>query len=179
MATEHDSLHKRRHHSDKKHKKEERDHTKDKHKDKKNSHRHSKIRKNSRLDKKQQHHSNKRHKKTASSSSKKSGGGFDHHGVATFYSPDKGSCGWRNTKDDLIAAVNKDDMDNKKHESDKNPNCGRMIEIENNKGDTVKVKVVDTCPGCKKGSLDLSPAAFIKLASYKQGVVPIKWKYLD
>ncbi|OAD02818.1 hypothetical protein MUCCIDRAFT_133817, partial [Mucor lusitanicus CBS 277.49] len=99
-------------------------------------------------------------------------------GKGTFFSPNRGSCGWKNTKNDLIVAVNAPDMANKKHASDENPNCGRMVEIVNASGDKVKAQVADTCPECSKGDLDLSPAAFIKLAPFKQGIVKIRWRYL-
>lgn len=64
-------------------------------------------------------------------------------GKGTFFSPNRGSCGWKNSKDDLIVAVNEKDMGNKK-KGGRNVNCGRLIEISNNDGKKVKVKVVDT-----------------------------------
>ncbi|GAN09254.1 riboflavin aldehydeforming enzyme [Mucor ambiguus] len=103
---------------------------------------------------------------------------FTNAGKGTFFSPNRGSCGWKNTKNDLIVAVNAPDMANKKHKSDENPNCGRMVEIANESGDKVMAQVADTCPECSKGDLDLSPAAFIKLAPFKQGIVKIRWRYL-
>ncbi|CAO0791426.1 unnamed protein product [Mucor circinelloides] len=115
-----------------------------------------------------------KHKQKDSSASK----GYLNAGKGTFFAPNRGSCGWKNTKNDLIVAVNAKDMANKKHKSDENPNCGRMVEIVNASGDKVKAQVADTCPECSKGDLDLSPAAFIKLAPFKQGIVKIRWRYL-
>lgn len=69
---------------------------------------------------------------------------YPNAGKGTFFSPNRGSCGWKNTKNDLIVAVNAPDMANKKHASDENPNCGRMVEIVNASGDKVKAQVADT-----------------------------------
>ncbi|KAL7334287.1 hypothetical protein PS15p_203074 [Mucor circinelloides] len=115
-----------------------------------------------------------KHKQKDSSASKD----YPNAGKGTFFAPNRGSCGWKNTKNDLIVAVNAKDMANKKHKSDENPNCGRMVEIVNASGDKVKAQVADTCPECSKGDLDLSPAAFIKLAPFKQGIVKIRWRYM-
>ncbi|CAO3619144.1 unnamed protein product [Mucor hiemalis] len=95
--------------------------------------------------------------------------GYSNSGKGTFFTPNKGSCGWKNTEKDLIVAVSGG--------GGKNPNCGRMVEIVNAAGSKVKAKVVDTCPSCGKGDLDMSPAAFRKLAPYSQGIVKIQWKY--
>ncbi|KAI7895813.1 RlpA-like double-psi beta-barrel-protein domain-containing protein-containing protein [Mucor mucedo] len=99
-------------------------------------------------------------------------------GKGTFFSPNRGSCGWKNSKNDLVVAVNEKDMGNKK-KGGRNVNCGRLVEIVNDAGKKVRAKVVDTCPGCGKGDLDLSPAAFIKLAPFSKGVVKIQWKYVN
>jgi len=81
-----------------------------------------------------------KHKQKDSSTSK----GYLNAGKGTFFAPNRGSCGWKNTKNDLIVAVNAKDMANKKHKSDENPNCGRMVEIVNASGDKVKAQVADT-----------------------------------
>lgn len=104
--------------------------------------------------KKQSKSSKKRHskhtKKTHSTSTKKhkqesnDSKDYPNVGKGTFFSPNRGSCGWKNTKNDLVVAVNAPDMANKKHQSDENPNCGRMVEIVNASGDKVKAQVADT-----------------------------------
>lgn len=58
----------------------------------------------------------------------------------------------------------------------KNPLCGKYITAKGPKG-TVRVKIVDTCPPCKSGDLDLSIAAFGKIADYAAGRVPITWHF--
>jgi expansin (peptidoglycan-binding protein) len=45
-------------------------------------------------------------------------------------------------------------------------------------GKSVTVTVTDECPSCKPGDVDLSPAAFKKLASLDQGRIAINWKFL-
>ncbi|KAK4516633.1 killer toxin resistant protein [Mucor velutinosus] len=148
-------------------------------KSKKSNKRHSKSSK-----KRHSKHTKKTHiKSTRKHSDKHKQGNNDSNdypnaGKGTFFSPNRGSCGWKNTKNDLIVAVNAPDMANKKHKSDENPKCGRMVEVVNAAGDKVKAQVADTCPECSKGDLDLSPAAFIKLAPFKQGIVKIRWRYL-
>lgn len=57
-----------------------------------------------------------------------------------------------------------------------NPNCGRYAKVTGPKG-TVRVKIVDTCPPCLSGSLDLSPAAFVKIADLAAGRVKIHWEW--
>ncbi|KAI8388000.1 RlpA-like double-psi beta-barrel-protein domain-containing protein-containing protein [Radiomyces spectabilis] len=88
-----------------------------------------------------------------------------------------GSCGWENSASDLIAALNHIQMNNGANPNN-NPNCGRHILIDGPDGQ-VKVEIVDTCPGCESGSVDLSPAAFTHIASLGDGRVPIKWKWVD
>ena len=61
---------------------------------------------------------------------------------------------------------------------DRNPMCGRKMRVS--KGSkSVVVTVVDTCPGCAVGSVDLTPAAFKKLAPLSVGRIHgIKWTLL-
>ncbi|CAO3616450.1 unnamed protein product [Mucor hiemalis] len=61
-------------------------------------------------------------------------------------------------------------------------NCYKCMKITNNKNKkkTVTVKIVDKCAGCKVGkAIDLTPAAFQKLASLNDGVVDISWKVVS
>ncbi|KAG1447389.1 hypothetical protein G6F56_009278 [Rhizopus delemar] len=57
--------------------------------------------------------------------------------------------------------------------------CYKCMKITNtkNKKKTVTVKIVDKCAGCTVGkAIDLTPAAFKKLADLDVGVVTISWK---
>nr|VWO99416.1 N/A [Ganoderma boninense] len=102
-------------------------------------------------------------------------------GDATFYTPGVGSCGRTSTASQMIVAV-----DIKTIQSfpgaganpNKNPMCGRKMRVSKGKKSVV-VTVVDTCPGCAVGSVDLSPAAFKKLAPLSVGRLhDIKWTLL-
>ncbi|KAG0172109.1 hypothetical protein DFQ28_011502 [Apophysomyces sp. BC1034] len=99
-------------------------------------------------------------------------------GDGTFYNPSAGtgSCGWENSDSELVAALNAPQMANGANPN-KNPKCGDRIRVKGPKG-SVTVKIVDTCPPCQSGSVDLSPAAFNKIADFAQGRVPISWNWV-
>ncbi|ANB13377.1 Expansin-A1 .2 [Sugiyamaella lignohabitans] len=98
------------------------------------------------------------------------------HGDATFYQPEADACGTSSTADDLVAALNSPQFADGNVESDENPNCGKIARIT--RGDKhVKVKIVDLCPECHEGDLDLSPAAFNKIADPIEGRVKIAWTW--
>ncbi|KAG1447782.1 hypothetical protein G6F56_009150 [Rhizopus delemar] len=98
-----------------------------------------------------------------------------YSGDGTFYAPGLGSCGWDNSSTDMIAAMNHGQMANGAN-SNNNAKCGKYINIKGPSG-SVKVKIVDTCPGCATGDVDMSPAAFSKIAKLEQGRVPITWSW--
>ncbi|KAI8640655.1 RlpA-like double-psi beta-barrel-protein domain-containing protein-containing protein [Parasitella parasitica] len=113
--------------------------------------------------------------KLASKKKSKSSSSGDYSGDATYYNTGLGSCGWTSKESELIVALNIGQMDNGAN-SNNNPNCGRSITATGPKG-SVTVKVVDTCPGCANGDLDLSPAAFERIADLTAGRVPISWSW--
>lgn len=98
-------------------------------------------------------------------------------GDATYYNPSAGtnSCGSQASDSDIMAAMNVAQMQNGANPN-ANPNCGRKVAIKGPKG-SVTVTIMDTCPGCSSGDLDLSPAAFDKIADQAQGRVPITWNW--
>ncbi|CAO3656124.1 unnamed protein product [Mucor fragilis] len=110
--------------------------------------------------------------KKSKSSSSSSG---DYSGEATYYNTGLGSCGWDNAESEMVVALNHGQMENGEN-SNHNPLCGRRITATGSKG-SVTVKVVDTCPGCANGDLDLSPAAFAKIADMADGRVPVSWSW--
>lgn len=58
-------------------------------------------------------------------------------------------------------------------------NCYKCMKITNNKNKkkSVVVKIVDKCAGCVVNkAIDLTPAAFDKLADLDVGVIDISWK---
>ena len=53
--------------------------------------------------------------------------------------------------------------------------CGSYLDVTGPKG-KVRVKVIDSCPECAPGHLDLSRTAFKKIADEVQGIVPIRYR---
>src|ERR1700759_196082 len=53
--------------------------------------------------------------------------------------------------------------------------CGSYLDVTGPKG-TVRVKVIDSCPECEEGHLDLSRTAFGKIGNLDDGVIPITYK---
>ncbi|CDH49631.1 predicted protein [Lichtheimia corymbifera JMRC:FSU:9682] len=96
-------------------------------------------------------------------------------GEATFYTPALGSCGIESTEKDMIAALNAPQMGSSGNPNS-NKNCGKKVKVKGPKG-SVTVKIVDTCPGCAKGDLDLSPKAFSRIANLDDGRVSITWSF--
>ena len=95
-------------------------------------------------------------------------------GHATFYSVKKSgepSCGGKADNDDLVVALSKHRMGKKEKKL-----CGEKIKVQGKTG-SVTVKVIDTCPECDKNDIDLSPAAFKKIAHKKDGRVKVKWSF--
>lgn len=114
---------------------------------------------------------------------------------ATFYSPSVGigACGWQNTDEELVVALNAP-----QYALNADHNCGQSVRITNEQvsfalsiviflaadirqnGNQEIAKVVDLCPGCNDGDLDMSPALFGALNNndFDQGVFPISWNFL-
>jgi expansin (peptidoglycan-binding protein) len=53
--------------------------------------------------------------------------------------------------------------------------CGECVQVTGPKGQ-VTVRIVDQCPECETGHLDLSQEAFAKIADVSAGNVPITWQ---
>ena len=91
-------------------------------------------------------------------------------GIATYYdfANGDGACMFGPSPDDLdVAAMNAEQWAG-------SGVCGACASVAGPKG-TVVVRVVDLCPECKKGHLDLSPQAFAKIADLSQGRVDVSW----
>ncbi|XP_055347311.1 uncharacterized protein LOC129594596 [Paramacrobiotus metropolitanus] len=98
-----------------------------------------------------------------------------HHGNATFYTPAMGACGKVNTAKEMVMAVSKEQYG----QDPKNALvCGICALVKaDGSGKQVKVRVVDRCVKCAGASIDLSPAAFQKLASKNVGHIQVTWEY--
>jgi expansin (peptidoglycan-binding protein) len=102
------------------------------------------------------------------------GGEPDRSGEATYYdfADGSGNCGFDATPDDLmVGAMNHSDYA-------ASGACGACAHLVGPAGE-VTIRVVDQCPECKPGDIDLSPEAFVKIAALEQGRVPIDWKYVE
>jgi expansin len=95
-------------------------------------------------------------------------------GNATYYveADGSGNCMFDPTPDDLmVAAMNHTDYANAAL-------CGAYVAINGPKG-SVTVRIVDRCPECAPGSIDLSPQAFDRIADRAAGIVPITWRIVS
>ncbi|RHZ75929.1 hypothetical protein Glove_208g197 [Diversispora epigaea] len=100
-------------------------------------------------------------------------------GDGTYYDPGvgTGACGWLNNDSELVAALNAPQYGTSANPND-SPMCGKFVKVTGPKG-SVKVKIVDKCPVCKNGDLDMSSTAFSQIAEMGQGRVKIKWKVVS
>lgn len=90
-------------------------------------------------------------------------------GDGTYYdATGAGACSFDASPNDLmVAAMNMPDYQDAAW-------CGACLEVSGPSG-TVTVRVVDLCPECKHGDLDLSPQAFAQLSPLSAGRIPITW----
>lgn len=94
-------------------------------------------------------------------------------GEGTFYrATGQGNCSYEATSDRMIAAMNETDYQNSQA-------CGAYVDVTGPNGRHVTVKVVDRCPKCKPGDIDLSVEAFAKLAAPSVGRIKISWRLLS
>ena len=97
-----------------------------------------------------------------------------HEGEGTYYFFEEfggfGNCSFDDTqiRPFLIGAMNEIDYAMADY-------CGACVEIEGPNGN-VKVQIIDRCPECAPGDIDLSPEAFDYLAPRIDGRIPISWK---
>ncbi|TLS23367.1 uncharacterized protein PpBr36_06195 [Pyricularia pennisetigena] len=109
--------------------------------------------------------------------------GETYQGELTYYNPGLGACGKDHDDADMVVAVARELFDEAAGGADANPNnnrlCGRKIRVSADGGrDSIEVTVVDRCEGCKSTDLDLSPAAFRRLADESRGRVKGEWQWV-
>jgi expansin (peptidoglycan-binding protein) len=96
--------------------------------------------------------------------------GEPQEGIATYYdfADGSGACMFDPSPDDLdVAALNAVEYSNAAY-------CGACAHVEGPSGE-VTVRLVDLCPECQAGHLDLSPVAFEQIAALELGRVDITW----
>jgi expansin (peptidoglycan-binding protein) len=97
-----------------------------------------------------------------------------HTGDATYYTEANGSgnCSFDPSPQDLmIGALNYVDYAD-------SGLCGAFLEVTGPRA-TITIRVVDQCPGCPAGDIDLSPQAFAAIADLSAGRVPITWRIVS
>jgi expansin (peptidoglycan-binding protein) len=96
-----------------------------------------------------------------------------HTGIATYYSANgDGACMFGPSPGDLmVSAMNADEYDNAAA-------CGTYVHVSGPKGE-VTVRIVDLCPECRLGHLDLSREAFAQIADLPLGRVDITWRVVS
>lgn len=96
--------------------------------------------------------------------------GSAQDGVATFYAATgAGNCSFDPSPADLrVAAMNDPQWDN-------SAVCGLCVRVEGPRG-VVTVRIVDRCPECAAGALDLSREAFAEIADLAAGRVDVRWQ---
>lgn len=94
-------------------------------------------------------------------------------GEGTYYqATGVGNCLFPPSLDNLmVAAMNHTDYDHATL-------CGAFISVQGPEG-TVVVRIVDRCPECPKGDVDLSREAFAQIADPRLGRVPISWQQVS
>jgi expansin (peptidoglycan-binding protein) len=96
-----------------------------------------------------------------------------HTGEATYYNEANGTgnCSFDATPNDLmIGAMNTPDYAG-------SAACGACVKLAGPKGE-ISIRIVDRCPECPQGNIDLSPSAFEKIADISAGKVSITWSYV-
>ena len=95
-----------------------------------------------------------------------------HSGDGTYYAADgSGNCSFDKSTDLMVAAMNHTDYA-------ASAVCGECVHIDGPSA-SVTVRIVDQCPECKPGDIDLSAEAFAKMADPKLGRVKISWKVVS
>jgi expansin (peptidoglycan-binding protein) len=96
--------------------------------------------------------------------------GEQRTGEATYYDTANGdgACMFGPSPNDMnVAALNAPDYSMAAY-------CGACADVTGPSG-KVRVRIVDKCPECPSGNLDLSPQAFAQIAALELGRVPITW----
>ncbi|KAI0878143.1 RlpA-like double-psi beta-barrel-protein domain-containing protein-containing protein [Hypoxylon argillaceum] len=88
-------------------------------------------------------------------------------GDITYYQPGLGACGQTNSDSEAVVAMSP---------SQYNGNCGKFITITKN-GKKARAKVVDKCPSCASGAIDVSSTVFKSLADLSVGRTTVSWSF--
>ena len=94
-------------------------------------------------------------------------------GDATYYPANEasGSCSYGRLTEVAIAALNQ-------HDYDSGHLCGAHVEVTGPRG-TVVVQIMDRCPECAPGDIDLNRAVYDRVADPLAGRVPVSWRVVS
>ncbi|MBI5538176.1 MAG: hypothetical protein HY898_35970 [Deltaproteobacteria bacterium] len=95
-----------------------------------------------------------------------------HQGKASFYpATGAGNCSFEaSAQDRMIGAMNRTEYAG-------SAVCGTCVLVHGPKAD-ITIRIVDQCPECSVGQIDLSQEAFAKIADIPRGIVPITWSFV-
>lgn len=82
-----------------------------------------------------------------------------YSGRMTYYYPGLGACGETNNNNDAVAAVS----------------SAKVATIHYN-GKSTTARVVDLCPSCATGNIDVSPSVFQALSDLSAGSIDVTWE---
>ncbi|TGJ82238.1 hypothetical protein E0Z10_g6514 [Xylaria hypoxylon] len=88
-------------------------------------------------------------------------------GDITYYQPGLGACGETNSDSENVVAMSPTEYQG---------NCGKTITITKD-GKTATAKVVDKCPSCASGAIDVSSVVFQSLADMSVGRTTVSWSF--
>lgn len=91
-----------------------------------------------------------------------------YSGDMTYYNPGLGACGETNTDSDAVAAVSSAVYNS-------GSGCNKVATIHYN-GKSTTARVVDLCPSCATGSIDVSPTVFQALSPLSAGRIQVTWE---
>ena len=96
-----------------------------------------------------------------------------HTGIATYYdATGAGACGFDPSPNDLmVSALNAEEYSTAAY-------CGAYVQVNGTRGSII-VRIVDLCPECLAGHLDLSRQAFAVIDDPVKGRVPITWRIVS
>ncbi|OWZ26612.1 B2-aldehyde-forming enzyme [Cryptococcus neoformans var. grubii Br795] len=101
--------------------------------------------------------------------------GTTYTGVGTFYYTGLGACGLNSQDGDYMVALNSAQYGS----GYPGPQCFKHITIQMGSTTIGGVEILDECPTCDYGSLDLSPGLFTQFAGYDAGTIHITWWFDD
>ncbi|KAI1357888.1 RlpA-like double-psi beta-barrel-protein domain-containing protein-containing protein [Xylaria arbuscula] len=88
-------------------------------------------------------------------------------GDITYYQPGLGACGETSSDSETVVALSPAQYDGA---------CGKTITITKD-GKTATAKVVDKCPACASGAIDVSSTVFKSLADMAVGRTTVEWSF--